>query len=140
LGQEKLTNQEQRKVDWAIMKEMARYLWPKVLVLGNWINVRQLTSWQDSLGTKVRVGLSLGLLVGAKVIHIAVLRWLKADLLYRQVLNVQVPFYFKSIVDSMNVDFIALGGTAYTVAGSMILACRSELGMVLSRVLIDLPI
>lgn len=81
------TNKEQRKADWAIMKEMTQYLWPK-----------------DSLGTRFRVGLSLALLVGAKV------------------LNVQVPFYFKSIVDSMNVDFAALGGTATTVAGSMILA------------------
>ncbi|KAL3426232.1 iron-sulfur cluster transporter ATM1 [Phlyctema vagabunda] len=81
------TNKEQRKADWAIMKEMARYLWPK-----------------DNMGTKVRVGLSLSLLIGAKV------------------LNVQVPFYFKSIVDSMNIDFVAVGGTATTVAGSMILA------------------
>jgi ATP-binding cassette subfamily B (MDR/TAP) protein 7 len=81
------TNKEQRKADWAIMKEMAKYLWPK-----------------DSLGTRFRVGLSLGLLIGAKV------------------LNVQVPFYFKSIVDAMNIDFVAVGGTATTVAGSMILA------------------
>lgn len=81
------TNKEQRKADWAIIKEMSQYLWPK-----------------DNMGTRVRVGLSLGLLVGAKV------------------LNVQVPFYFKSIVDAMNVDFAALGGTATTVAGSMILA------------------
>ena len=42
---------------------------------------------------------------------------------YHQVLNVQVPFYFKSIVDSMNVDFAALGGTAWTVGGAMIVAC-----------------
>jgi ATP-binding cassette, subfamily B (MDR/TAP), member 7 len=87
LALEQKTNQEQRNADWAIMKEMVRYLWPK-----------------DSYGTKVRVGISLSLLVGAKV------------------LNVQVPFYFKSIVDSMNVDFVAVGGTAATVAGSMILA------------------
>jgi ATP-binding cassette subfamily B (MDR/TAP) protein 7 len=87
LAMDQKTNQEQRKADWAIMKEMAKYLWPK-----------------DSYGTKVRVGVSLALLVGAKV------------------LNVQVPFYFKSIVDSMNVDFVAVGGTAATVAGSMILA------------------
>ena len=40
-----------------------------------------------------------------------------------QILNVQVPFYFKSIVDSMNVDFAALGGTAWTVGGAMIVAC-----------------
>lgn len=55
-------------------------------------------------GTKVRVGGALGLLVGAKI------------------LNVNVPFYFKSIVDSMNIDFLAVGGTAWTVAGSMIVA------------------
>lgn len=79
--------QEQRKADWAIMKEMAHYLWPK-----------------DSVSTKVRVSLALALLVGAKV------------------LNVQVPFYFKSIVDAMNIDVGATGGTAAMVAGSMILA------------------
>ncbi|KFA67775.1 hypothetical protein S40285_04502 [Stachybotrys chlorohalonatus IBT 40285] len=78
---------EQRKADWAIMKEMSRYLWPK-----------------DSLDTKFRVGIAVALLIGAKV------------------LNVQVPFYFKSIVDSMNIDFAAAGGTAAAVAGSMILA------------------
>lgn len=81
------TNQEQRKADWAIIKEMSQYLWPK-----------------DSLGTKMRVGLAVSLLIGAKV------------------LNVQVPFYFKSIVDSMNIDFASTGGTAATIAGSVILA------------------
>ncbi|KAK6364022.1 Iron-sulfur clusters transporter atm1, mitochondrial [Exophiala oligosperma] len=55
-------------------------------------------------GTKVRVGAALGLLVSAKI------------------LNVNVPFYFKNIVDSMNIDFLAVGGTAWTVAGSMIVA------------------
>ncbi|KAI1851389.1 hypothetical protein JX265_000377 [Neoarthrinium moseri] len=81
------STQEQRKADWAIMKEMAHYLWPK-----------------DSMSTKLRVGLAVTLLVGAKV------------------LNVQVPFYFKSIVDSMNVDVGAMGGNAAMIAGSMILA------------------
>jgi ATP-binding cassette subfamily B (MDR/TAP) protein 7 len=81
------TNKEQRKADWAIMKEMAQYLWPK-----------------DNFGTRARVVVAVALLVGSKV------------------LNVQVPFYFKSIIDSMNVDFVAVGGTATTVAGSMILA------------------
>ncbi|KAK3689733.1 P-loop containing nucleoside triphosphate hydrolase protein [Podospora appendiculata] len=78
---------EQRKADWAIMKEMSRYLWPK-----------------DSLGDKFRVVLSVGLLVGAKV------------------LNVQVPFYFREIVDSLNIDYATTGGTVTTVAGAMILA------------------
>ena len=91
LAEQTVTNKEQRKADWAIIKEMSHYLWPK-----------------DNLGTRFRVGLSVALLVGAKV------------------LNVQVPFYFKSIVDSLNVDFAALGGTAWTVAGSMIVACKNE--------------
>ncbi|KAG6019949.1 Iron-sulfur clusters transporter atm1, mitochondrial, partial [Claviceps citrina] len=78
---------EQRKADWAIIREMSRYLWPK-----------------DGLGTKVRVGVAVSLLIGAKL------------------LNVQVPFYFKSIVDSMNIDFAAAGGTAAAVAGSMVVA------------------
>ena len=59
---------------------------------------------KGDFGTKLRVGSALGLLVGAKI------------------LNVEVPFYFKSIVDSMNIDFLAVGGTAWTVAGSMIVA------------------
>jgi ATP-binding cassette subfamily B (MDR/TAP) protein 7 len=89
LQEQSLSTKEQRKADWAIMKEMSQYLWPK-----------------DNLGTRFRVGLSVGLLVGAKL------------------LNVQVPFYFKSIVDSMNIDFLAVGGTAWTVAGSMVMACK----------------
>ncbi|KAJ9656418.1 Iron-sulfur clusters transporter atm1, mitochondrial [Neophaeococcomyces mojaviensis] len=88
LGTEQnLSNKEQRQVDFAIMKEMVRYLWPK-----------------GEFGTKVRVATALSLLVGAKI------------------LNVNVPFYFKSIVDSMNIDFLTVGGTAWTVAGSMIVA------------------
>ncbi|KAL2441846.1 Iron-sulfur clusters transporter atm1, mitochondrial [Exophiala dermatitidis] len=55
-------------------------------------------------GSKLRVSTALGLLVSAKI------------------LNVNVPFYFKSIVDSMNIDFLAVGGTAWTVAGSMVVA------------------
>ncbi|KAI5290242.1 Iron-sulfur clusters transporter atm1, mitochondrial [Ascosphaera acerosa] len=81
------SNPEQRKADWAIMKEMTRYLWPK-----------------GDLAAKTRVSLALALLVGGKI------------------LNVEVPFYFKSIVDSMNIDFAAVGGTAWTVGGAMILA------------------
>lgn len=81
--------QEQRKADWAIMQQMAHYLWPK---------------GKGSMDTKVRVSIAVALLVGAKV------------------LNVQVPFYFKNIVDAMNIDVGATGGTAITIAGSMILA------------------
>jgi len=87
LSEPAVSNKEQRKVDFAIMKEMGQYLWPK-----------------GDLGVKLRVGTALSLLVGAKI------------------LNVEVPFYFKSIVDSMNIDFLAVGGTAWTVAGAMIVA------------------
>lgn len=81
--------QEQRKADWAIMKQMAHYLWPK---------------GKGSMDTKLRVSIAVTLLIGAKI------------------LNVQVPFYFKNIVDAMNIDIGATGGTAATIAGSMILA------------------
>ncbi|KAF7155166.1 hypothetical protein CNMCM5623_006593 [Aspergillus felis] len=87
LSETTVASKEQRKADWAIIKEMAKYLWPK-----------------DDWGTKLRVGTALSLLIGAKI------------------LNVEVPFYFKNIVDSMNIDFATVGGTAYTVAGSMIIA------------------
>ncbi|KAI4111345.1 MAG: hypothetical protein LQ339_000544 [Xanthoria mediterranea] len=87
LSEQTVSNKEQRRADWAIMKEMVQYLWPK-----------------DDMGTKVRVGTALALLVGSKV------------------LNIQVPFYFKNIVDSLNIDFTAIAGTAWTVGGSMILA------------------
>lgn len=30
LAEQTVSNKEQRKADWAIMKEMSRYLWPKV--------------------------------------------------------------------------------------------------------------
>ncbi|CAK3908523.1 Iron-sulfur clusters transporter atm1, mitochondrial [Lecanosticta acicola] len=85
LAERTVSNKEQRKADWAIIKDMSAYLWPK-----------------NDFNTRFRVGLSVGLLVGAKV------------------LNVQVPFYFKTIVDSMNVDWAATGGTAMTVAGAAI--------------------
>lgn len=50
LSEQTVSNKEQRKADWAIIKDMARYLWPK-----------------NDFGTRFRVGLSVGLLVGAKV-------------------------------------------------------------------------
>ena len=50
LAEQAVTNKEQRTADWAIIKDMAHYIWPK-----------------DDFGTRFRVGLSVGLLVGAKV-------------------------------------------------------------------------
>jgi ATP-binding cassette, subfamily B (MDR/TAP), member 7 len=71
---------------------------------------------KGEFGTKMRVSSALALLVGAKV------------------LNVEVPFYFKRIVDSMNIDFVALGGTAWTVAGAMIVAYGvTRIGAALSQ-------
>ncbi|KAK5115699.1 Iron-sulfur clusters transporter atm1, mitochondrial [Meristemomyces frigidus] len=87
LTEQTKTKSEQRKADWRIIKDMSQYLWPK-----------------DDLGVRLRVGLSVVLLVGAKV------------------LNVQIPFYFKTIVDNMNIDFTAMGTTAATVAGASIFA------------------
>ncbi|KAE9979413.1 Iron-sulfur clusters transporter atm1, mitochondrial [Venturia inaequalis] len=75
LAEENVSTAQQRKADWAILKEMTAYLWPK-----------------NDLNTRVRV------------------------------LNVQIPFYFKSIVDNMNIDFLATSGTAWTVVGSLVLA------------------
>ena len=72
----------------------------------------------------MRVAAALSLLIGSKVRIIALI--LLEIYLLLQALNVQVPFYFKSIVDSMNVDFAVLGGTAWTVGGAMIVACMKS--------------
>lgn len=50
LAEQTVSNKEQRKADWAIIKDMAQYLWPK-----------------NDFGTRFRVGLSVALLIGAKV-------------------------------------------------------------------------
>ncbi len=52
LAEQTKTIQEQRRADWRIIKDMSHYIWPK-----------------DDLGTRFRVGLSVVLLVGAKVGH-----------------------------------------------------------------------
>ena len=56
--------------------------------------------------TKVRVLGALALLVGGKV------------------LNVQVPFFFKDIVDSLNVP-ITESSTVWVLAGASIIGCES---------------
>jgi len=50
LAEKTVSRKEQRSADWRIIKDMSHYLWPK-----------------DDLGTRFRVGLSVALLVGAKV-------------------------------------------------------------------------
>lgn len=82
-----MSAEQQRRADWAILREMVQYLWPK-----------------DSRSARIRVSAALGLLLAGKV------------------LNVQVPFFFKNIIDSLNVDFASVGGTAWTAAGGMLIA------------------
>lgn len=65
------------------------------------------------------------LLEQRQVLSVPVFSLNHANMNPMQILNVEIPFYFKNIVDSMNVDFATLGGTAYTVAGSMIIACKN---------------
>lgn len=50
LSEKTVTRKEQRKADWRIIKDMSQYLWPK-----------------DDFGVRLRVGLSVAMLVGAKV-------------------------------------------------------------------------
>lgn len=126
LSEQIVSNKEQRKADWAIIKEMAQYLWPKV-------GPRALRTVVSDLMLKRTTGV---LKSGSEQ------RWRYSSaqrciLLFQsyvcmclkiaQVLNVQVPFYFKGIVDAMNVDFAAVAGTAWTVGGTMIVACMSLL-------------
>ena len=59
---------------------------------------------KTSVGVKIRVVTALLLLVGAKL------------------LNVQVPFIFKGIIDDMNIDWINQVGTATAIIGGTILA------------------
>lgn len=62
------------------------------------------TIWpKDKPAFKIRVLIAFSLLIGAKL------------------LNVQVPFFFKSIIDGMNVDFTAIGPAGIAI-GSMIFA------------------
>lgn len=64
-----------------------------------------MTLWpKNKPSFRFRVVLALSLLIGSKI------------------LNVQVPFFFKGIVDEMNIDWASQLGTVGTVIGSMILA------------------
>ncbi|KAF0477713.1 iron-sulfur clusters transporter ATM1, mitochondrial [Gigaspora margarita] len=70
----------------------------------DWRIVKHLIGYiwpKDDLSIKFRVIVALSFLVGGKI------------------LNVQVPFFFKYIVDSLNVDAAQIG-TAMTVVGAMI--------------------
>ncbi|RHZ82635.1 hypothetical protein Glove_106g17 [Diversispora epigaea] len=71
----------------------------------DWSIIKNLAGYiwpKDNLSIKIRVVLALSLLIGGKV------------------LNVQVPFFFKQIVDSLNIDVEQIGNV-WTVAGAIIL-------------------
>ena len=63
----------------------------------------------------------LGLLIVGKVIQT---KLQKRFMEHFQVLNVQVPFLFKGIVDALNVPITA-DTTVWVVAGSLIAGCKS---------------
>ncbi|KAI8970973.1 P-loop containing nucleoside triphosphate hydrolase protein [Pilobolus umbonatus] len=76
---------ERNATDWAIIRQLMKYIWPK-----------------DNITVKSRVVIALALLVSGKL------------------LNVQVPFFFKNVIDSLNIpvtDDISL----WTVCGAAII-------------------
>ena len=50
LAEADVSKKQQRQADWRIIKDMSQYLWPK-----------------DDMGVRFRVGISVALLIGAKV-------------------------------------------------------------------------
>ncbi|RCH94080.1 Iron-sulfur clusters transporter atm1, mitochondrial [Rhizopus azygosporus] len=76
---------DRNATDWAIIKQLMKYIWPK-----------------NDIGVKTRVVIALSLLIGGKL------------------LNVQVPFFFKNVVDSLNVT-IPDDATLWTVCGAAII-------------------
>lgn len=68
LSEQTVSNKEQRRADWAILKEMSKYLWPKACQVVGGIHAGfKLTRIQDDLGARTRVITALALLVGSKV-------------------------------------------------------------------------
>ncbi|CAO3654234.1 unnamed protein product [Cunninghamella echinulata] len=76
---------QRNKTDWAIIKQLMKYIWPK-----------------NDIGVKSRVIIALSLLIGGKL------------------LNVQVPFYFKEVIYSLNAT-IPEEGTMWAVCGAAII-------------------
>ena len=60
LSEQVISNQEQRKADWAIIKEMSRYLWPKV----GWVIEVLRSSLSDIVRVNGEHDLELGCLLG----------------------------------------------------------------------------
>lgn len=88
-------------------KDSSTYLFGRQISTSQFKMLKSLlvTIWpKNKPSFKVRVVLALLLLIGSKL------------------LNVQVPFFFKSIIDEMNVDWSEQLGTLGAVMGTMIIA------------------
>lgn len=88
-------------------KDSSTYLFGRQISTSQLKMLRSLlaTIWpKDNRGFKIRVVVALLLLIGSKL------------------LNIQVPFFFKSIIDEMNIEWAEQLGTIGTVMGTMILA------------------
>ena len=103
-----ISNAEQRRRDWSIVRRLLVHIWPK-----------------DDWGTRGRVVLGVGLLICGKV---RLSSFIVASAIHRayvcclQLLNVQVPLFFKQVIDTLNIPIDAQS-TVWVVCGSVILAC-----------------
>jgi ATP-binding cassette subfamily B (MDR/TAP) protein 7 len=104
----KVSDKQQSLTDWKIIKRLASNIWPK----GQW-------------EVKTRVVGALGLLVAGKVCYLPSMGmaiWLTVQTTMYQILNVQVPFFFKDIVDALNVEVTA-DSTVWVLGGAAISGC-----------------
>lgn len=88
-GSSEAGNTAQNNLDWKILRELSRYIWPK-----------------NDTNAKIRVIAASTLLV------------------LSQLVNIQVPFFFKEIVDNLNVEF-PVGSTVAMVVGASIVGCNA---------------
>ena len=108
-----VSNAEQRRRDWAIVRRLLVHIWPK-----------------DDWATRGRVVLGVGLLISGKVRLSSLLSSISARSSLNicffffglQLLNVQVPLFFKEVIDTLNIPLDAQS-TVWVICGSVILAC-----------------
>jgi ATP-binding cassette subfamily B (MDR/TAP) protein 7 len=103
-----VSNAEQRRRDWAIVRRLLVHIWPK-----------------DDWETRGRVVLGVGLLISGKVRLSSLLPPIFAGsslFVGLQLLNVQVPLFFKQVIDTLNIPIDAQS-TVWIVCGSVILGC-----------------
>ncbi|KAG2225858.1 hypothetical protein INT45_007102 [Circinella minor] len=79
------TIKQRNATDWAIIRQLMKYVWPK-----------------NDTNVKTRVVIALSLLVGGKL------------------LNVEVPFFFKEVIDSLGTSFPA-DATYWAVCGAAVI-------------------